>query len=151
MLLLCLFFFKQKTAYEMRISDWSSDVFSSDLAPSPTARQEPRQRSPQSRQGPVRSVSISSYASHSSPSEYLAILLNELFGVAIQPVHHLLPDVDVQVDLDRLVGRFDLHAARKGPHQGRRAYHHCNMPDVNGQPPCSYLDHLHRTGSLSGG
>src|SRR3546814_5794968 len=35
------FFFKQKTAYEMRISDWSSDVCSSDLAapvavPAPT-------------------------------------------------------------------------------------------------------------------
>src|SRR3546814_5663617 len=32
-----LFFFKQKTAYEMRISDWSSDVCSSDLwlLPSP--------------------------------------------------------------------------------------------------------------------
>src|SRR3546814_5863400 len=28
----CVFFFKQKTAYEMRISDWSSDVCSSDLA-----------------------------------------------------------------------------------------------------------------------
>src|SRR3546814_3473690 len=28
-----LFFFKQKTAYEMRISDWSSDVCSSDLLP----------------------------------------------------------------------------------------------------------------------
>src|SRR3546814_20931523 len=28
----CGFFFKQKTAYEMRISDWSSDVCSSDLA-----------------------------------------------------------------------------------------------------------------------
>src|SRR3546814_10232351 len=28
---LCVFFFKQKTAYEMRISDWSSDVCSSDL------------------------------------------------------------------------------------------------------------------------
>src|SRR3546814_3449176 len=27
------FFFKQKTAYEMRISDWSSDVCSSDLTP----------------------------------------------------------------------------------------------------------------------
>src|SRR3546814_4480446 len=26
-----IFFFKQKTAYEMRISDWSSDVCSSDL------------------------------------------------------------------------------------------------------------------------
>src|SRR3546814_2983339 len=34
------FFFKQKTAYEMRISDWSSDVCSSDLSrsrPSPAA------------------------------------------------------------------------------------------------------------------
>src|SRR3546814_5665602 len=30
-LVLCIFFFKQKTAYEMRISDWSSDVCSSDL------------------------------------------------------------------------------------------------------------------------
>src|SRR3546814_8429749 len=28
---LCFLFFKQKTAYEMRISDWSSDVCSSDL------------------------------------------------------------------------------------------------------------------------
>src|SRR3546814_10893840 len=28
---LLVFFFKQKTAYEMRISDWSSDVCSSDL------------------------------------------------------------------------------------------------------------------------
>src|SRR3546814_9924023 len=31
MLLSLLFFFKQKTAYERRISDWSSDVCSSDL------------------------------------------------------------------------------------------------------------------------
>src|SRR3546814_1803041 len=31
--LLLFFFFKQKTAYEMRISDWSSDVCSSDLGP----------------------------------------------------------------------------------------------------------------------
>src|SRR3546814_9044946 len=30
------FFFKQRTAYEMRISDWSSDVFSSDLRSSST-------------------------------------------------------------------------------------------------------------------
>src|SRR3546814_20616032 len=29
--LTCVFFFKQKTAYEMRISDWSSDGCSSDL------------------------------------------------------------------------------------------------------------------------
>src|SRR3546814_2671231 len=30
-LIIVFFFFKQKTAYEMRISDWSSDVCSSDL------------------------------------------------------------------------------------------------------------------------
>src|SRR3546814_19116606 len=42
-------FFKQKTAYEMRISDWSSDVCSSDLRASveseqPTDRADPRGR-----------------------------------------------------------------------------------------------------------
>src|SRR3546814_5712177 len=31
LMLFCFFFFKQKTAYELRISDWSSDVCSSDL------------------------------------------------------------------------------------------------------------------------
>src|SRR3546814_5746214 len=31
MVCVCFFFFKQKTAYDMRISDWSSDVCSSDL------------------------------------------------------------------------------------------------------------------------
>src|SRR3546814_102653 len=30
-IVVCVFVFKQKTAYEMRISDWSSDVCSSDL------------------------------------------------------------------------------------------------------------------------
>src|SRR3546814_8751369 len=34
----CVFFFKQKTAYEMRISDWSSDVCSSDLVARRRAR-----------------------------------------------------------------------------------------------------------------
>src|SRR3546814_3365905 len=33
-----VFFFKQKTAYEMRISDWSSDVCSSDLGVTDLAR-----------------------------------------------------------------------------------------------------------------
>src|SRR3546814_2502402 len=35
------FFFKQKTAYEMRIRDWSSDVCSSDLRPT-SMNTEPR-------------------------------------------------------------------------------------------------------------
>src|SRR3546814_9224720 len=40
MLICCVvvFFFKQKTAYEMRISDWSSDVCSSDLLAADPAR-----------------------------------------------------------------------------------------------------------------
>src|SRR3546814_5248694 len=37
MIFVFVFFFKQKTAYEMRISDWSSDVCSSDLADTPVA------------------------------------------------------------------------------------------------------------------
>src|SRR3546814_8917666 len=46
--LCCLFFmfcfFKQKTAYEMRISDWSSDVCSSDLKGlNPAAAERPAQ------------------------------------------------------------------------------------------------------------
>src|SRR3546814_7913502 len=50
------FFSKQKTAYEMRISDWSSDVCSSDLslppmaiaksAPAPAVRHEPPKHEP---------------------------------------------------------------------------------------------------------
>src|SRR3546814_5835325 len=42
-----LFCFKQKTAYEMRISDWSSDVCSSDLA----VRHLAREHRPAQRQG----------------------------------------------------------------------------------------------------
>src|SRR3546814_14008110 len=38
--MLCFFFFKQKTADEMRISDWSSDVCSSDLASSGSDRSD---------------------------------------------------------------------------------------------------------------
>src|SRR3546814_2319808 len=37
----CFFFFKQKTAYEMRISDWSSDVCSSDLHAAAVRRDQP--------------------------------------------------------------------------------------------------------------
>src|SRR3546814_1911608 len=57
----CFFFFKQKTAYEMRISDWSSDVCSSDLrqdalqggtaADRQKARQDAREARQETRQG----------------------------------------------------------------------------------------------------
>src|SRR3546814_7855728 len=41
---LLFFFFKQKTAYEMRISDWSSDVCSSDLPPPPRKKRKKRKK-----------------------------------------------------------------------------------------------------------
>src|SRR3546814_2878481 len=41
--MIVIFFFKQKTAYEMRISDWSSDVCSSDL---PCGFRSPNQEIP---------------------------------------------------------------------------------------------------------
>src|SRR3546814_8387807 len=75
LLFVCLFFFfKQKTAYELRISDWSSDVCSSDLSRSPTrrrGRREPprragwcrgRRRSPHA---PRRQRDIRPFPSHS--------------------------------------------------------------------------------------
>src|SRR3546814_6093747 len=47
LLVFVFFFFKQKTAYELRISDWSSDVCSSDLTgaahPLPPGRDRDRQ------------------------------------------------------------------------------------------------------------
>src|SRR3546814_1959596 len=45
----CFFFFKQKTSYEMRISDWSSDVFSSDLLAHHRAVRRRRQLHPRRR------------------------------------------------------------------------------------------------------
>src|SRR3546814_20204310 len=52
-----VFFFKQKTAYEMRISDWSSDVCSSDLCSTPSA---PRSRSGRTRSRPTSRTRASS-------------------------------------------------------------------------------------------
>src|SRR3546814_10301160 len=46
---LAFFFFKQKTAYEMRISDWSSDVCSSDLCGRSNRRKTAYQPNPSPR------------------------------------------------------------------------------------------------------
>src|SRR3546814_2631081 len=47
LLSVCIFFlFKQKTAYELRISDWSSDVCSSDLLDVDGSRDHARDRHP---------------------------------------------------------------------------------------------------------
>src|SRR3546814_7977222 len=48
-MLFIFFFFKQKTAYEMRISDWSSDVCSSDLSSSSMSGAAGARRSPRTK------------------------------------------------------------------------------------------------------
>src|SRR3546814_1055946 len=50
-MLFLFFFFKQKTAYEMRISDWSSDVCSSDLIGGEAVRQALGQQVERDRRG----------------------------------------------------------------------------------------------------
>src|SRR3546814_10342702 len=47
-----VFFFKQKTAYEMRISDWSSDVCSSDLQQEHVAGEHVREETDGQRERP---------------------------------------------------------------------------------------------------
>src|SRR3546814_5249922 len=49
----CCFVFKQKTAYEMRISDWSSDVCSSDLFVNSTKNEPTRSATAPVAQAPV--------------------------------------------------------------------------------------------------
>src|SRR3546814_4586238 len=58
-----VFFFKQKTAYEMRISDWSSDVCSSDL---------PRALDPERAEVPLLNLAVA--------ISVLPRLLHRLFG-----------------------------------------------------------------------
>src|SRR3546814_3952965 len=71
------FFFKQKTAYEMRISDWSSDVCSADLGqrrrgaePAPGlagARRQAPARKPRSEERRVGKECVSTCRSRWSP------------------------------------------------------------------------------------
>src|SRR3546814_18919556 len=68
------FFLKQKTAYEMRISDWSADVCSSDL----TTKQYPWQRKKQ--QFFAREFILKQQqAHHSCDNRQVHIFINKLF------------------------------------------------------------------------
>src|SRR3546814_7150684 len=63
--LLFFFFFKQKTAYEVRISDWSSDVCSSDLVkdiPARIRRLWPFRNRPRPRTARRRSIEVDAAA-----------------------------------------------------------------------------------------
>src|SRR3546814_5828762 len=111
------FFFKQKTAYEMRISDWSSDVCSSDLPESaaswawqlrPTAasRKNVRKRQPRSEEhtSELQSLMRISYAvfclkkkklAHTHPTPHLPTsqlpTYKNKHTHPLTPQHHILP------------------------------------------------------------
>src|SRR3546814_20743711 len=97
MLILCVFvffFFKQKTAYEMRISDWSSDVCSSDLFGGLITNHAPTQRvlppffSNLLPEGPLRSYLADRAGVHHDREFFLLWMLGkDLPGaISIKPV-----------------------------------------------------------------
>src|SRR3546814_17902297 len=67
------FFFKQKTAYEMRISDWSSDVCSSDLTPPASGTRSVRVDRTQPEE-----PSLAPYAHHPSSADRILALDSHL-------------------------------------------------------------------------
>src|SRR3546814_5217277 len=85
LLVLVFFFFKQKTAYEMRISDWSSDVCSSDLTSL-------------SRAGRLRAAVDAS----SSPRSWVAASAASPATKARRCANALRPDASVQATSARL-------------------------------------------------
>src|SRR3546814_8659443 len=90
MFFVCFFFFKQKTAYEMRISDWSSDVCSSDLLDSGVHLNED-----------VVAVGVEQELDRARVA--VADLLGEAHGVGADPVPQLRVEVGRRCDLDDLL------------------------------------------------
>src|SRR3546814_8900028 len=93
------FFFKQKTAYEMRISDWSSDVCSSDLlfdgsVYKPLDEDAVRECCRRLKKQNVESVAISllfSFANPAHEQRIAAIVAEEMPGVHLSVSHQVLP------------------------------------------------------------
>src|SRR3546814_16764033 len=93
MLLLCFFFVKQKTAYEMRISDWSSDVCSSDLATAKPNRAASRSA--------ARLAAVQALYQHEMEATKLPVLLTELHN------HRLGAEIEDEQYHDAEVAFFD--------------------------------------------
>src|SRR3546814_3009100 len=71
MMYVYVFFFKQKTAYEMRISDWSSDVCSSDLGYPSSAELRDRDDWYLSRDSRNRLTTVIKCDSHLKPDGFI--------------------------------------------------------------------------------
>src|SRR3546814_19011005 len=103
-------FFKQKTAYEMRISDWSSDVCSSDLD-DPALDLPPEERWSANIYGKKRDISGSMRAAVSELLVLFAVYGDRVLGSQVNPVG---------IRVDALVSRL-LHAVEARKSIGRAA------------------------------
>src|SRR3546814_9066265 len=93
-----VFFFKKKTAYELRISDWSSDVCSSDLLLKSTIRRQDQVRSPRRRcdaAGVQRMIGKFIHRRAAAVVRETCALLRDRSGGALVVVAVLLPAVTI--------------------------------------------------------
>src|SRR3546814_11238878 len=88
------FFFKQKTAYEMRISDWSSDVCSSDLVG--VARQAAREAEAQYVEHRLALAGVAETLADFLLQAVAAVIgrVDDLLGPGAERFHHLAPARD---------------------------------------------------------
>src|SRR3546814_20139505 len=138
----CFFFFKQKTAYEMRISYWSSDVCSSDPPrfPPRTAR---RSRADRREAGQVS-------ASFITPRDLLAIEPEN-------PARLTIPEIQRRFGVCKQVASPCRDLAMRSPHDldaqwqrlpdgaGRRYAWSASPPPVSSRQPHAQQPHTHRT------
>src|SRR3546814_522365 len=101
--LLNCFCFKQKTAYEMRISDWSSDVCSSDLQSRNRSARPDRERNPERRH--VERLPGEGSGTRRRPATY--IMHNRL-------IQKLASDIASSASEDQLYGALSSTASRLG-------------------------------------
>src|SRR3546814_14275422 len=101
--LLNCFCFKQKTAYEMRISDWSSDVCSSDLQSRNRSARPDRERNPERRH--VERLPGEGSGTRRRPATY--IMHNRL-------IQKLASDIASSSSEDQLYVAFSITASRLG-------------------------------------
>src|SRR3546814_1483400 len=98
--LLNCFCFKQKTAYEMRISDWSSDVCSSDLQSRNRSARPDRERNPERRH--VERLPGEGSGTRRRPATY--IMHNRL-------IQKLASDIASSASEDQLYARSEEHTS----------------------------------------
>src|SRR3546814_9964845 len=100
-----IFFFKQKTAYGRRISDWSSDVCSSDLMPREWARLKAKAPAVLARRTPYVAAASGTNRLLIGPFDSLSAardVVNRLSGVGISTFPWTSPAGE---DVDKLAGK----------------------------------------------